>query len=124
MFSSLQNRVALVTGASRGIGKGIAQTFARLGAELLLVSRDSSAGERTSAELRASGARVAFHGGDVTDLGSMQSAAAAAVEHYGRLDILCANAGIFPAAPLADLPGDQWDEVFRVNVKGMLFPIR
>lgn len=124
MISSLQNRVALITGASKGIGKGIARTFAGLGAKLLLVGRDASGGERTSAELQANGTQASFYQADVADLASMQSAAAAAVERYGQLDILCANAGIFPSASLADMPGDQWDEVFRINVKGMLFSVQ
>lgn len=124
MAYSLKNRVALITGATKGIGKGIATTFASLGAELLLVSRDASAGERTSVELRATGAKVAFHAGDVTSLASMQSAAEQAAQLYGRLDILCANAGIFPAALLPDLRGDQWDDVFNVNVKGTLFSVQ
>ena len=54
----------------------------------------------------------------------MQSAAEQAVQRYGRLDILCANAGIFPSAPLAELTGEQWDEVFNVNVKGTLFSVQ
>ena len=91
---------------------------------MLLVSRDASAGEKASAELRAGGARAAFRAGDITDLASMQNAAGEAIRRYGKLDILCANAGIFPAAALTDLSGDQWDEVFNVNVKGTLFSVQ
>jgi len=121
MTRDLKNRVALITGATRGIGKGIAKTFASLGAGVVLVSRDTLAGEKASAELRATtGANVTFHTGDVTDLASMQKAAATAAAEYGRLDILCANAGIFPSKPLLDLSVDEWDEVFDVNVKGTL----
>jgi 3-oxoacyl-[acyl-carrier protein] reductase len=54
----------------------------------------------------------------------MQNAAEEAVQRYGRLDILCANAGIFPSAPLAELTGSQWDEVFNVNAKGTLFSVQ
>ncbi len=124
MAYSLKNRVALVTGATRGIGKGIAKTLASLGAELMLVSRDALAGEQTCGELRANGASAAFHVGDVTDLTSMQKAAASTAERYGRLDILCANAGIFPAATLLDLTGDQWDQVVNVNARGTLFSVQ
>lgn len=124
MGDSLKSRVALITGASRGIGKGIARTLACRGAEVLLVSRDSTTGDKVAAELCDAGWRVTFHAGDVTDLASMQNAAEEAVQRYGRLDILCANAGIFPSAPLAELTGNQWDEVFDVNVKGMLFSVQ
>jgi 3-oxoacyl-[acyl-carrier protein] reductase len=124
MGDSLKGRVALITGASKGIGKGIARTLASRGAEVLLVSRDQAAGDRVAAQLRDSGWSAAFHAADVTDLASMQNAAEQAVQRYGRLDILCANAGIFPSAPLAELTGDQWDEVFDVNAKGMLFSVQ
>ena len=112
MGDSLKNRVALITGASRGIGKGIARTLACRGADVLLVSRDPTTGDRVAAQLRDAGWRAAFHAGDVTDLASMQNAAEEAVQRYGRLDILCANAGIFPSAPLAFGPG------FRRNAVG------
>ena len=124
MEDSLKGRVALITGASRGIGKGIARTLASSGAEVLLVSRDQTTGDRVAAQLRDSGWSAAFHAADVTDLASMKNAAEQAVQRYGRLDILCTNAGIFPSAPLAQLTGDQWDEVFNVNVKGTLFSVQ
>jgi 3-oxoacyl-[acyl-carrier protein] reductase len=124
MGHSLKGRVALITGASKGIGKGIARTLASGGADVLLVSRDPVAGERGAAELRDAGSSAAFQVADVTDLVSMQKAAEEAVRRFGRLDILCANAGIFPSAPLAQLSGEQWDEVFNVNVKGTLFSVQ
>ena len=122
--SSLEGKVVLVTGASKGIGKGIARIFAKLGAKVLLVARGAQEGERAATELRESGGTAAFQPGDVTNLASMQRAAAAAVEQYGGLDILCANAGIFPSAALADLNEVQWDAVFDVNVKGTLFSVQ
>jgi len=121
---SLNGKVALITGAARGIGKGIARTLARCGANVLLVSRDRAAGEKAAAELCDAGGRAAFHSGDVTDLASMRTAAEKAVERYGSLDILCANAGIFPSSSLVELTGDQWDEVFKVNAKGTLFSVQ
>ena len=125
MTHDLKNRVALITGATRGIGKGIARTFANLGADVVLVSREVSAGEKTRAELHASTeAHVAFCCGDVTDPASMRSAAEIAAEKYGRIDILCANAGIFPSTPLLDLTLDEWDNVFRVNVRGTLISVQ
>src|ERR1700732_4268933 len=124
MTSSLKDKVVLVTGASKGIGKGIARVFARLGSKILLVARGPDEGERAAAEIRDSGGTAVFQLGDVTELASMQRAAAAAAQQYGRLDILCANAGIFPSAPLADLSEAQWDAVFDVNVKGTLFSVQ
>ncbi len=121
---SLENKVALVTGATRGIGKGIASTLGSLGVTVLLVARDRSTGVKACADLSAGGAEVSFQAADVTDLDSMRKAAAAAVERYGKLDILCANAGVFPSAPLLNLSGHEWDEVFNVNAKGTLFSVQ
>jgi len=125
MTHDLRNRVVLITGSSRGIGKGIARTFADLGADVVLVSREASAGEKTSAELRANtGANVVFCSGDVTDLSSMRNAAAVAAEKFGGIDILCANAGIFPSTPLLEMTLDEWDKVFDVNVRGTLVSVQ
>jgi len=124
MTSSLTDKVVLVTGGSKGIGKGIARVFARLGSKVLLVARGAADGDRAAAEIRESGGIAAFQRGDVSELASMQRAAAAAAEQYGGLDILCANAGIFPSAALADLSEAQWDKVFDVNVKGTLFSVQ
>jgi 3-oxoacyl-[acyl-carrier protein] reductase len=124
MAYSLENRVALVTGGSRGIGKGIAKTLAALGAKVVIVSRDADHGRKAAAELRVAGDEVSFEAGDVSDLASMERVSAAAAHRYGSLDILCANAGIFPSAALDQLSGEQWDEVFNINVKGMLLSIQ
>jgi len=121
---SLNGKVALITGAARGIGKGIARGLASCGANVLLVCRERAAGEKGAAELCDAGGRAAFHSGDVTNLASMRTAAEKAVARYGSLDILCANAGIFPSSSLVELSGDQWDEVFNVNAKGTLFSVQ
>jgi 3-oxoacyl-[acyl-carrier protein] reductase len=88
------------------------------------VARGPDEGERAAAEIRRSGGTAVFQLGDVTELASMQRAAAAAAQQYGRIDILCANAGIFPSASLADLSEAQWDTVFDLNVKGTLFSVQ
>ena len=124
LTSSLRGKVVLVTGGSKGIGKGIARVFARLGSRILLVSRGADEGEKAAIEIREAGGAAVFERGDVSELASMQRAARTAAERYGGLDILCANAGIFPSAALADLSEAQWDSVFDVNVKGTLFSVQ
>lgn len=119
------SRTVLVTGATMGIGKGIATVFARDGYKVVLTARDASRGEQVAEELKAAGNRdVLFVPGDVTDLDAMKKVVAAGVEAFGGIDVLCANAGMFPSAKLDEMTEAQWDGIFDVNVKGMLFSIQ
>ena len=124
MSSSLRNKSVIVTGATRGIGKGIARVFASHGAKVLVVGRDAAAGAATVAELAATGGTAQFFAGDVTTKAGAESIAAAAVAAFGGIDVLCANAGIFPSAKLETMTEEQWEEVFRVNVRGMFLCVQ
>src|SRR5262249_26304190 len=93
MFTSLEGRSVVVTGASKGIGKGIAAGFARAGAKVLVVGRDGDAASATAQEL---GNGASAFAADVADADGCAAMAAAATERYGGIDVLCANAGIFP----------------------------
>ena len=124
MTLSIKDKVVVVTGASKGIGKGIAGVFARAGAKVMLVARGEDSGQATADELISKGYTAAFIKGDVSDRTSMDSMVQATVETFGSIDILCANAGIFPSAKIEDMTEDQWDNVCDVNLKGMLFSIQ
>jgi len=113
-----------VTGASRGIGKGIARVFAAHGARIVLVSRGREDCERVTQEIIDAGGAAEMVCGDVSKWPDMQAMAAAAAEKYGGIDILCANAGIFPAAKIEDMTPEQWDEVQAVNLKGTFLCIK
>jgi 3-oxoacyl-[acyl-carrier protein] reductase len=119
MLSSIKGRSVIVTGASKGIGKGIARVFARQGAEVLVVARHEDAARAVAEEIGGS----AF-AGDVSSPDSMAAMAEAALERHGGIDILCANAGIFPAARLFEMTPEQWDEVLDTNLKGTFLSIR
>ena len=121
MFSSLKGRSVLVTGGSKGIGKGIAQVFAEAGAKVAIVARHLDQAEAAAASIGHGAYGLA---GDVTSLESMEAAMLAAVRHGGGLDVLCANAGIFPQAKLEDMTSDQWDEVIDTNLKGTFHSVR
>lgn len=109
----------VVTGGSKGIGRGIASVFARAGANVTVAARSVS----DLADLAGSG-RVIGVRTDVSDRSSCAEMAAAAVEAFGGIDVVCANAGIFPEAPLATMTPDQLDETLAVNVKGTFFAVQ
>jgi 3-oxoacyl-[acyl-carrier protein] reductase len=124
MLTSLRNKAVLVTGGTKGIGKGIAGVFATLGARVGVLGRNAHDGAATIAALRDGGATATFCRGDVTDQAAMAAAAATVAAAFGGIDILCANAGIFPAVPLEEMSEQAWDEVFATNLKGMFFSIK
>lgn len=125
MEQRLSGKVAIVTGASRGIGKAIAKMYAQHGAKVLVVFRKDEAGaQQTAAEIKAAGGEGMPFRADVSQGTDTQEMAAAAIRHYGRIDILCANAAIFPTAPIIDMTEDQWDQIHAVNLKGAFLSVK
>ena len=97
MLTSIAGRSVIVTGASKGIGKGIAKVFCQNGGKVLVVSRDSKEAEACAEELRRAGGTATACTGDVTKISDIQMLADTAAAVHGGIDILCANAGIYPA---------------------------
>ena len=124
MFTSIAGRAVVVTGATRGIGKGIARVFAGAGARVLIVGRDAEAAKGTVAELSATGADVSHVLADVGRREDCQRIVAAAAERFGGIDVLCANAGIFPATPLAEMTEKDIDEVLGTNLRGTILSVQ
>ncbi len=115
----LDNKVAMITGGGRGIGKGIALVLAREGAEIVIADIDTDNAERTAQELQAAGTKASVVRCDVTSDGSAADAVAAAIAAHGRLDILVNNAGVVGNHSGSNkITLDDWDLCYEVNLKG------
>ena len=124
MAGKFDGKSVIVTGASRGLGKGIAKVFAEQGASVLIVARNETAGSHTVEEIETAGGVASFCSADVSRWSDVETMVQATMERYGAVQVLCANAGIFPSSPIEDLSEEEWDEVQAVNVKGMFLAVK
>ena len=124
MFASLQGRSAIVTGGSKGIGRGIAETFARAGINVVLTGRNQADIDRAVTELADTPGTVSGVAADVANPQECRRVVDEAVERHGGLDILCANAGVFPSNRLEDMAPEDLDLVMGVNFKGTVFSVQ
>ncbi|GAV16085.1 3-oxoacyl-ACP reductase FabG [Paenibacillus sp. NAIST15-1] len=124
MLTPLKDKTVVVTGASKGIGKGIARTFAAKGAKVAVVARSLTKAEETATEIRENGGVAHAFEGNVADLESMKSVASETESTFGGIDVLCANAGIFPNATIEEMTGEHWDQVMNTNARGTLFSLQ
>jgi 3-oxoacyl-[acyl-carrier protein] reductase len=124
-MKGMGGRVAVITGAANGVGWGIAKVLAGENARVVLVDVDAEAARRAAAELIESGHDALAVQADVVDRSELDAMAAQVLEHYGRIDILAANAGIYqPAVPLDAMQDADWDRVMAINVKGVVHSIQ
>ena len=113
----LDQRVALVTGASRGIGRAVALDLARAGAHVVALARTQGALEELDDAVRAEGSEATLVPCDIKDFDAIDRLGKAIHERWGKLDILIGNAGVLgPVTPLSHIDPKQWEEVFAVNV--------
>jgi 3-oxoacyl-[acyl-carrier protein] reductase len=124
MFTPITGRSVIVTGGTKGIGKGIARVFAGAGANVVITGRNAELGAQAAHDLSGLDGTVTFASGDVTERADCARVVAEAVERNGGLDVLCANAGIFPMVRLTDLSGQDIDEIFATNVKGCMLSVQ
>ena len=115
---NLQNKVAIITGASRGIGKAIAMAFAQEGADLALVARNVQQLEEVAANIREIGRDCLIVQTDVTEEEQIKQAVVKIVEHFGKVDILVTNAGVGLCKSIRETSLDEWNNVLNVNLTG------
>ena len=120
----LKDKVAIVTGAASGIGKAIADRFAREGACVIIADKNATAIEPAVAEIKAAGGRAAGFPVDVTDRDQIQAFMAKVVEEHQRIDILVNNAGITRYRPFLTTTDEDWDLVLDVDLKGVFFCVQ
>ena len=117
----LSGKVAIVTGAGRGMGYHIALALARYGADLVVCSRTVSELEKVGAEIEKLGRRVLIQKMDVTNIPEIHSMVEAAVKTFGRIDLLVNNAGLNIPQWAEEVTEEAWDRVFDINLKGTFF---
>ena len=118
---TLEGKVAVITGAARGIGRAIAQRYAAEGARVVVADLNETGAEEAAAVIGGGALGLPL---DVTRQESIDAAIAAVVARCGRLDILVNNAGIFDLAPIADITRESYRRVYAVNVEGLLFTMQ
>lgn len=121
MLTPIKGKSVIVTGASKGIGKGIARVFAAQGARVMVVARNGEAAAATAKEL-GGGARS--FAADVADWEQVQAMAKATADAFGGIDVLCANAGVYPQTKLETMDPAEWDLVMGTNLKGNFLTVK
>lgn len=125
MLTPISGKSVIVTGGSKGIGKGIARVFAKHDANVMIVARTESGAQETADELNQLGSGdVSAFAADVADWDSQQAMAAACNERYGGINILCANAGVFPQTNIEEMDPSEFDMVLNTNIKGNFLSVK
>lgn len=120
----LQNKVAIITGASKGIGRGIAEVFAKAGAKVFLAARNEAQLSSVCEHIKNDGAQADFIVADVTKEEDMKKMADKALQRFGHIDILGHNAGIYPFSNLEDMTLDQWNHVINTNLTSTFLAVK
>jgi 3-oxoacyl-[acyl-carrier protein] reductase len=124
MFDSVRGRSVIVTGASKGIGRGIALCFGAAGAKVMVVSRNAGEARGVVQEIAAAGGTAASFSADVTQRDDMQAMVDSTLDAFGAVHVLCANAGVFPAAKLQSMSEADFDAVIDTNLKGTFLSVQ
>jgi len=124
MLTPIKDKVTIVTGGSKGIGKGIAKVFAKQGAKVMIAARGEDSAKAAVGEIIKEGGIADYCLCDVSDWDSVQALVNKTIEKFGSVDILCANAGIFPQIKMSDMSPDDWDNVMSTNLKSTFLSVK
>ncbi|SEA95451.1 3-oxoacyl-ACP reductase FabG [Rubrimonas cliftonensis] len=124
MLTSIAGRSVIVTGGSKGIGRGIAKVFAARGARVTIAARGAEAAEAAVAEIVAAGGEARASLCDVGDWDSVQAMVAGTVSAHGGVDVLCANAGVFPQKKIVEMDPAEWDGVMATNLRSAFLCVK
>ncbi len=119
-----EGQVVIVTGASKGIGRGIAELFAREGAQVVLVAREEAPLRLVKEAIENRGEKAICVQADVSNPQDMERLAMATMKAYGKIDVLCHNAGIYPQARLENMTLEEWQNVINVNLTGTFLAVK
>lgn len=120
----LQGKIAIITGASKGIGRGIAKVFAAEGAQVVLISRTEADLKKVVDEIIKAGGKASYRVADVTKAQDMTKVAEATLKDHGRIDILIHNAGIYPIANITDMTIENWNYVINTNLTSAFLVVK
>ncbi len=123
-MTNLTGKVAIVTGASSGIGEATAVLMAQSGAKVVVAARRQAEGEAVVQKIKAGGGDAIFVRTDVSKFADHESLVAATLETYGKLDIVFNNAGVFNSGPLHEQTEEEWDRQMDINLKGSFFALK
>jgi len=121
LLTSFKGKSVIVTGGSKGIGRGIATVFARQGAKVTITARGEEALKLATAEIEGD---VRYELCDVSDWASVQSMVANVIKTHGGLDVICANAGAFPQTKIIDMDPEEWDDVMATNLRSSFLCVK
>lgn len=117
----LKNKVSLITGATKGIGKAIAIRFAEEGSKVIFTGRNKSLGIKVTKLIEKSGGSASFFPGDIGVYNDVKAIFKHGKETFGDIEILVNNAGIYESKPFSEITEEQWDKIFQVNLKGVFY---
>lgn len=124
MCNRLAEKVAIVTGAGKGIGKGIARLFASEGAKVVVANRSEKPGRIATGEIQDAGGEAFFIQADISKRADMERMVNETIDHHGRIDILCQNAGVYTDVRIENMTEEDWDEINNINLKGTFLAVK